>query len=125
MSSVGVGAVLPVFTLLVPPFALRRGNTLPVFSEVGVGVMLPHFRLLVQRFTLRRGSMLPVIFIRWCRRYAPNFTAVGAAVYAMARVNAARFSAVRVGVMLITVLLLVRPFTLRLGETLPVFRPLV
>ena len=39
------------------------------------------------------------LFSRWCRRYAAHFTAVGA-VYTTARVNAARFSAVGVSVML-------------------------
>ena len=59
--------------------------------------------------------MLPV-FSRWCRRYAANFTAVGAAFYTTARVNAARFSGVGVDVMLLILLLLVRPFTLRRGK---------
>ena len=76
--------------------------------------MLPILVLLVPPFTLRRGQMLPV-FSRWCRRHATHFTAVGAAFYTTARVNAARFSAVGVGVMLPILLLLVSPFTLRLG----------
>ena len=59
--------------------------------------------------------MLPVFFSRWCRRYAAHFTAVDAAFYTTARVNAARFSAVGVGVRLHILLLLVPPFTLRLG----------
>ena len=50
-----------------------------------------------------------------CRRYAAHFTAVDAAFYATARVNAARFSAVGVGVMLPILLLLVPHFTLRRG----------
>ena len=54
-SAVGVGVMLPIFPLLMPPFGLRRGEILPVFSDVGVGVMLPYFLLLVQPFTLRRG----------------------------------------------------------------------
>ena len=83
--------------------------------------------------------MLPV-FSRWCRRYAANliavgaafyttatvnavrflavsadFTAIGAAFYITARVNGARFSAVGVGVMLPILLLLVQPFELRRG----------
>ena len=33
-------------------------------------------------------------FGRWCRRYAAHYNAIGAAIYATARVNAARFSAV-------------------------------
>ena len=56
--------------------------------------------------------MLPV-FSRWCRRYAAHFTAVGAAFYTTARVNAARFSAVGVVVMLAILLLFVSPFTLK------------
>ena len=59
------------------------------FSTVGVGVILP-FLLLMALFSLRLGQMLPV-FRRWCRRYAAHFTAVGAAVYTTARVNAALF----------------------------------
>ena len=54
-------------------------------------------------------------FGRWCRRYADHFTAVGAAFHTTARVNAACFSAVGVGVILPLLLLLVPPFTLRLG----------
>ena len=95
------------------------------------------------------------MFSRWCRGYAayfaavgavvqttarvnvarfsavsvsvmlPIFTAVDAAFPTTARVNAARFSAVSVGVMLPILLLLVPPFTLRLGLTLPDFLPLV
>ena len=50
-----------------------------------------------------------------CRRHAAYFTAVDAAFYTTARVNAARFSAVDVGVMLAIVLLSVPPWTLQLG----------
>ena len=86
-----------------------------------------------------------MVFSRWCRRYAAHYTAVGSAFYTTARVNAARFfSAVGVGVILAftavdadfytkaivyagcfstvgvsvvlpILLLLVPPFTLRLG----------
>ena len=86
-----------------------------------------------------------MVFSRWCRRYAAHYIAVGAAFYTTARVNAARFfSAVGVGVILAftavvadfytkaivyagcfstvgvsvvlpILLLLVPPFTLRLG----------
>ena len=56
-----------------------------------------------------------MFFIRWCRRYAAHFTAVRSAIYTTASVNAARFSAVGVGVMLPILLLLVPPFTLTLG----------
>ena len=55
----------------------------------------------------------------------PIFTAVDAAFPTTARVNAARFSAVSVGVMLPILLLLVPPFTLGLGLMLPFFRRLV
>ena len=48
-------------------------------------------------------------------RYAAHFTADTAAFYITAKVNAARFSAVGVGVMLHILPLLVPPFTLRLG----------
>ena len=94
------------------------------------------------------------MFSRWCRGYAVYFAAVGAAFYTTARLNAARFSAVSVGVvlpillllvppfttvrvniarfsavgvgvMLPILLLLVPPFTLRLGLTLPDVQPLV
>ena len=68
--------------------------------------------------------MLPFLS-RWRRRYAAHFIAVAAAFYTTARVNAARFAAVGVGVMLPILLLLLPPFTLRLGLMLPVFRPLV
>ena len=50
----------------------------------------------------------------WCRRYTSHFTAVGAAFDTTARVNDARLSTVSVGVLLPIVLLLVPPFTLRL-----------
>ena len=66
-----------------------------------------------------------MFFSRWSRRYAAHFTAVGAAFYTTAMVNAARFSAVGVGVMLPILLLSVPPFTLRLGLTLPDVQPLV
>ena len=101
------------------------------------------------------GKRCP-FFRRWCRRYAAHYAAVGAACYNTGRVNAARFfsavgvsvilpftavdaafsttanvnaarrSAVGVGVMPPHSLLLVPPFTLRLGETLSVLvQPLV
>ena len=59
------------------------------------------------------------MFGRWYRRYAAHFTAVGAAFRTTARVNAAPVSAVGVGVMLSILPLLVPPFTLRLGQMLP------
>ena len=56
--------------------------------------------------------MLPV-FGRWCTRYAALVAAVRGTFYTSAMVNVARFSAVGVGVMLITLLLLVPPFVKR------------
>ena len=50
-----------------------------------------------------------------CRRYAADFIAVGDAFYTTARVSPARFSAVGVGVTVPILLLLVPPFTLRRG----------
>ena len=47
--------------------------------------------------------------------YAAHFTAVGATFNTTAKVNAARFLAVGVGVMLPILLLLGPPLTLRLG----------
>ena len=43
---------------------------------------------------IRDRGICCVIFGGWCRRYAAHFNAIGAAFYATARVNAARFSAV-------------------------------
>ena len=40
------------------------------------------------------------VFSRWCRRYAVHFTAVGAAFQTTVRINAVRISAVGVGAML-------------------------
>ena len=54
-------------------------------------------------------------------RYDAHLTAVGAAFHTTARVNAAPFSAVGVGVMLPILLLLVLPFTLLRGYMLPPF----
>ena len=58
--------------------------------------------------------MLPV-FIPLFRRWAAHFNAGGAVFYTTAKVNAARFSAVGVGVVLPILLLLLPPFTLRRG----------
>ena len=44
--------------------------------------------------------MLPVFFSRWCRRYATEFTPVGAAFYTTSRVNVSSFSVVGVVIML-------------------------
>ena len=115
---------MPILLLLVLPFyTTARVNTVR-FSAVGVGVILSILLLFVPPFTLRRGQMLPV-FCPLCRRWAAHFNAVGAVFYTTAKVNAARFSAVGVGVMLPIFLLFVAPFTLRRGKMLPVFRPLV
>ena len=62
---------------------------------------------------------------RLCYPFYCCWTAVGAVFYTTARVNASRFPAVGVGVMLPILLPLVLPFTLRLGETLPIFQRLV
>ena len=55
------------------------------------------------------------VFGQLCRRYAARFTAVGAAFDTTARIHAARFSAVGEDVVLPVLLMLVTPFTLRLG----------
>ena len=68
-------------------------------------------------------------FCGWCRRYAAHFTAVGAALHTVARVHAAPFFAVGVGVMLPILLLLVcslqvhaSPFSaVGVGVVLPIF----
>ena len=67
--------------------------------------------------------MMPIF--RWYRRYSAHLTPVGVAFRTTARVNAAYFSAVGIGVILPILLLLVPPLTLRLGLILPVLRPLV
>ena len=54
-------------------------------------------------------------FSRWCRRYAAHFTAVGATFYTTAKLNDAQILAVGVDFMLPNLLLLVAPFTPRLG----------
>ena len=51
-------------------------------------VMLPVLLLLVRLLHYGEGQCCPN-FSRWCRRYAAYFTAVGAAFYTTARVNAA------------------------------------
>ena len=58
---------------------------------------------------------MPPVFGRWFRRIVTHVTVVGTAFYTTPMVNAARFSAVGVGVMLSILLLLVPPFTPRLG----------
>ena len=86
-----------------------------MFSAVGVGVRLPILLLLVTRFPRRVGKVLLVFLSCWCRRYAADFTAVGAAFDTTAGVNAPRFLAVGVGVMLPNFPVLVPPFALRRG----------
>ena len=68
-------------------------------SAVGVGVMLPSLLLLVPSLHNGQGKRYPS-FIRWCRRYAAHFSAVGAAFYTTASIHAARFLDVGVGVVL-------------------------
>ena len=84
------------------------------FSAVGVGVMLP-ILLLLDRFLHYGEGKCCGFFSRGRRRHAAHFTAVGAAFYTTATVNAGHFLAVSVGVMPPILLLLVRPFTLRRG----------
>ena len=93
-------------------YATARASTAR-FSAVCCRRYGAHFTA-VGAFTLRPGKMLPVVGL-WCRRYAAHFTAVGAAFVTTARVNAARFPAVSVGVMLAILLLLAPPFKLRRG----------
>ena len=61
---------------------------------------------------------------RWSRRYAAHLTAVGVAFRTTARVNAAYFSAVGIGVFQPILLLLVPPLTLRHDLILAVLRAL-
>ena len=106
--------MLPILLLLVPPLHcgevkccpnVRRWCRRYAADFTAVGAALLHYG---------EGQCCPN-FTRWCRRYAAVFTAVSATFYTTARVNAARFSAVCVGVMLPILLLLVPPFTLRRG----------
>ena len=55
------------------------------------------------------------VFGRWSRRFDVHIAAVGAAFSTPAILNAARFPAVCVGVMLPFFLLLAQPFTRRSG----------
>ena len=55
------------------------------------------------------------VFGRWSKRFDVHIAAVGAAFSTPAILNAARFSAVCVGIMLPCFLLLALPSTLRLG----------
>ena len=79
--------MLPISLLLVPPLHYREVKCCPIFA-VGVGVMLPVLLLLVLLLHYREVKRCPN-FRRWCRLYAADFTAVGAALYATVRLNAA------------------------------------
>ena len=71
----GVGVML---LLLEPPFFITvKLNAARIFA-VGVGVMLPISLLLVPPLHYREVKCC-TNFRRWCRRYAADFTAVGAA----------------------------------------------
>ena len=93
-------------------FTAARGSVL-----AGGCTQVPHRSTLYQQNAARFSPI-------GCRRHAAYFIPVGAAFYTTARVNAVRFSAVGVGIMLRILLLLLPPFTLRRGEMLPVFQPL-
>ena len=55
------------------------------------------------------------VFVRWSRRFDVHIAAVGATFSTPAILNAARFPAVCVGIMLPFFLLLAQPFTRRSG----------
>ena len=76
--------------------------------------MQPVFGQLCRRYAARFTAVGAALHAT-CRRYAAHLTAVGAAVHTTAKVNAARFWAAGAGVMLLVLLLLVPPFTLRRG----------
>ena len=63
-------------------------------------------------------------FSRWCRRYGADFTAVGAAFYTSARVNAAGILTVGVGIMVPILLLLEPPLHYGGVKCCPNFKPL-
>ena len=67
------------FTAVGAAITLRSGAYAAQIFAVGVGVMLPILLVLV--LLLYYGSALRCPkFRRWCRRYAVDFTAVGAAI---------------------------------------------
>ena len=74
-----------------------------------------HFSAVGAAFETTARVTSPRFVGRWCRRYTAHFTAVSCAFDTTAGGNAARFSAVGLGVMLPHLLLLVAPLTLRLG----------
>ena len=72
--------MLPILLLLMPLLHYGLGLRWPknIFA-VGVGVMLPSVLLLVPLLHYGWGRRWPN-FRCWCRRYAANGTAVGAAI---------------------------------------------
>ena len=113
-SAVGVGVIQP-FTALVADIYYSARINADRFSTVGVGVMLLFYSCWCRRLHYGYGKRCPVVFSRWSRRYTAHFTAVDAAFSTTVIVNADDFSAVGVSVMLPILLLLMPPFTLRLG----------
>ena len=107
--------MLPNFLLLVPPFTLVRVNAALCFSAVGVGVMLPIFTAVGAAVYTTARAIAARCFSAVGVGVVLLFTAVDAALYTTVSVNAARLSAVGVGVMRPILLLLVPFFTLRLG----------
>ena len=95
-------------------FRTTVGLNAAYFSVVGIGVCLPNLLFLVPPLTVRLGLILPVLR-RWDTRYAARFIAVGVTIRTTARVNAAYFSAVGIGIMLPISPRLVSPFAPRLG----------
>ena len=108
------------FTAVAAAFHTTSRVNAASFSAVSVGVMLPFYCRWCRLLRYGEGQCCPN-FSRWCRRYAAYFTAVGAAFYTTAKVNAARFLVVGVGVVLPILLLLLPLFTLRRGQMLPKF----
>ena len=87
---------------------------LTVFRPLVPALCCPIYCCWCRLLRYGEGKSYP-FFRRWCRRYAADLIAVGAAFYTTSRVNASRFRAVGVGDMLRILLLLVTPFTLRRG----------
>ena len=76
--AVGVGVMLPILLLLVLLLHTVRAYAGQIFA-LGVGVMPPILLQLVLLLHYGWGLRWPN-FRRWCRRYAADFTAVGAAI---------------------------------------------
>ena len=108
-----VGVILSNLLLLEPPFTQRRGYMLPVFRPLVWMLSCPFYCCWCRLSDNGEGKCC-AFFSRWCC-YAASFTAVGASFHTTANSNAARVSAVGVGVVLPVLLLLVPPFTLRRG----------